>query len=240
MKAQDKHDKIIKGWIRPLSIPSIKIFPFERPVERIDPALLVRDLCRDRPTDLLEAIKRRYLKLSAEDLDIVIVPAINLILERIVWPLKSAKQAFCLADFIACIALCGMVCEMAIVFIYDLAASLWNISRLGPKYKKMFADRRYEGLAQEQRVKELRKLGAIPDELAEDANTVRRIRREYLHFLDKNYARLEEDAYEAYTATFRVVRSLVALPLGKKKELAIPAHVKSYLELKGVSSPNSA
>jgi hypothetical protein len=209
-------------------------------VERIDPALLVRDLCRDRPADPIESIKKRYLKLSTEDLDIFIVPAKNLILENIVLPLKSAKQAFCLADFIACIALCGMVCEMAIVFIYDLAASLWHISHLDPKYKKIFAARRYERLAQGQRVKELRKLGAIPDELAEDANTVRRIRRECLHFLDKDYARLEEDAYEAYTATFRVIRSLVALPLGKQKKLAIPAHVKSYLESKGVSSPNSA
>jgi hypothetical protein len=221
-------------------MPSIRILPFERPMERIDPAMLVRDLCRDSPTDALEAIKKRYLKLSTQDLDIFIVPAESLILEKIVWPLKSAKEAFCLADFIGCVALCGMVCEMAIVFIYDLAASLWDISYLDAKYQEIFADRKYERLGQERRIKTLRELGAITDEVAADANTVRRVRREYLHFLSKGYDRLEEDACEAYIAAFRVIRSLVALPFGEQGKLTMPAHLKSYLELKGVSSPNNA
>lgn len=238
LKPQDKHNKAIKGWIRPLSMPSIRILSFENPVEKIEPAMLLCDLCRDRPTDALETIKKRYLKLSTQDLDIFIVPAESPILEKIVWPLKSAKQAFCLADFIGCIALCGMVCEMAIIFIYDLAVSLWDISRLDHKCQKIFVARKYERLGQEQRIKELRKLGAITDLLTEDANTVRRIRREYLHFLSKGYANIEEDAYKAYTAAFRVIRSLVALPLGEQGKLAIPAHLRSYLELKGVSSPN--
>jgi len=240
LKPQDKNNKTIRGWIRPLSMPSIRILPFENPVEKIDPAMLVRDLCRDSPTDTLEAIKKRYLKLSTQDLDIFFVPAESLILEKIVWPLKSAKQAFCLADFISCIALCGIVCEMAIVFIYDLAANLWDISRLDSKYQKIFTGRKYERFGQDRRIKELRKLGAITNELAEDANAVQRIRREYLHFLSKDYAGLEEDAYETYIAAFRVIKSLIALPLGEQGKLAIPAHLKSYLESKGVSSPNSA
>ncbi len=239
MERQEKDKKTVQGWLRPLSMPSIRILPFERPVERIDPVMLVRDLCRDSPADPVEAIKQRYLKLSTQDLDILVVPAEKLILEKIVWPLKSAKQAFCLADFIDCIALCGMVCEMAIVFTYDLGASLWDISRLDDKYRKIFIERKYERLGQEQRIKKLRKLGAIPEAFAEDANTVRKIRREYLHFLSKDYSSLEEDAYQAYRAAFRVTKSLVALPLGQQGKLAIPTHLKSYLESKRISSPNS-
>lgn len=243
MKPQTGQNKMIQGWLRPLSMPSIRTLPFKSLAEKIDPIMLLRDLCRDSPTDPPEAIKsikKRYLKLSTQDLDISVVPAEKLILEKIVWPLKSAKQAFCLADFIGCIALCGMVCEMAIVFIYDLGASLWDISRLHAKHKKIFADRKYERLGQKQRIKELRNLGAITDELADNANTVRRIRRAYLHFLSKDYTKLEEDAYEAYKAAFRVIKPLVALPLGEQGKLVIPAHLKSYLESKGVSSPNSA
>ena len=74
MKAQDEHDKTMQGWIRPLSMSSIGIMPFEGAVEKIDPALLVRDLCRDRPTDVLEAIKKRYLRVSTQDLDVFLVP----------------------------------------------------------------------------------------------------------------------------------------------------------------------
>jgi hypothetical protein len=114
----------------------------EGAVERIDSALLVRDLCRDRPTDVLEAIKKRYLRVSTQDLDIFLVPPENLIFKRIVLPLKSAKQAFCFADFIACVALCGMVCEMAILFLCDLAASLWDMNRL--RHEKIFAGGNYD------------------------------------------------------------------------------------------------
>jgi hypothetical protein len=233
MSLIDKDSSIIQGWIRPLSMPSIRIVPFEKPTTRINATKLIRDLCRDNPSNVLAVIEKRYLRLSTEDLDIFIVPADNLILEKIVWPLKSAKQAFCLADFIGCIALCGMVCEMAIVFIYDLITSFLDTTQLGQEVQKvMISRRKFEQLGQKQRIRLLRRLNAIPKEFAELADTVREIRREYLHFLTKDYVTLEEDAFKVYTATFRVIKSLVALPLEKKGKVAIPVHLKAYLEVK--------
>ena len=135
--------KTISGWLRPLSMPSIQVHPFETPERKIDPIALIRDLCRDRPEEPLAAIKERYLKLSTADLDIPIVPAENLILEKIVWPFKSAKQAFCLADYVGCIALCGMVCEMAVIFIYDLMANSMDIKQLSEGHQKIFSMTQY-------------------------------------------------------------------------------------------------
>ena len=229
----NKEERTINAWLRPLSMPSIQIMPFEPPVDKIDPSWLIRDLCQDSSADVLEKIKERYLRLSTSDLDIFVVPAENVILNKIVWPLKSAKQAFCLADFIGCIALCGMVCEMVMVFIYDLVATQSNLNHLAHKDQQLFVDRKYERRGQEERIKKLRKLGFIPDSMSKDAHTVRKIRREYLHFLNKDFAKLEEDAYLAYVAAFRVVKSLVELPLGDEGRLAIPSHLKSYLESKG-------
>ena len=126
-----------------------------------------------------------------------------------------------------------MVCEMAVIFIYDLGASQSNLNHLDDKDQQLFVDRKYEKLGQEQRIKKLRKLGIISDSISKDAHTVRKIRREYLHFLNKDFAKLEEDAYLGYVAAFRVVKSLVELPLGDEGRLAIPSHLKSYLESKG-------
>lgn len=229
-----ENDRLMEAWLRPLSMPSIRVLPFEKPVKRVNASALVRDLCWNESGDALEAVKKRYLKLSTEDLDISVVPAEKLVLNKIVWPLKSAKHAFCLADFLGCIALSGAVCEMVAVFIYDLASALWDISKVEIKYQKVFAGRRYERMGQAERIKNLQKLGAIPNEFADDATTVREIRREYLHYLSKDYTRIEEDAYRTYTAAFRVVKSLVALPLGEQGKLAIPAHLRSYLQSKGV------
>ena len=158
MKRQDDGNTTMHGWIRPLSMPSIRILPFERPVEKVDPADLLRDLCRDSEPEALDVIKQRYLRLSTSQLDIFVVPAESLILEKLVWPLKSAKQAFCMGDFIGCIALCGMVCEMAIVVIWDLAADLWDINDLEDKYKKIFAERKYERHGQAKRIKTYKSL----------------------------------------------------------------------------------
>lgn len=237
---ESKEERLVQGWIRPLSMPSIQILPSERPVDKIDPARLVQDLCRDNSPDVLEKVKKRYLRLSTQDLDIFIVPAENVILDKIVWPLITAKQAFCLTNFIGCIALCGMVCEMAIVFIYDLGASLWDISCLDHQYQHIFIDRKFERLGQKRRINELLKLGAISDKFAKDAHTVREIRRGYLHFLSKDYSKSEKDAYEVYTAAFRVIKPLVALPLGKKGKLVVPSHLKTYLESKAVTSSSGS
>jgi hypothetical protein len=235
---KDTYDKTIRGWIRPLSIPSIMTLTFDRAMEDIDSEMLVRNLCREL-SEHPEAIKKRYLRLSADDLDIFMVPSENIILKKIILPLKSAKQAFSFADFIAVIALCGMVCEMAMIFLCELAASVWDTRRLGAEYKKMFEGKKYERLSQERLVKALQGLGIIPDNLAEEVNVVRVIRQKYRHIFGKDYDNLEQEAFVAYTAAFRIVRSLVALPLGTQKKLTTPAQMRSYLELKGASTPHS-
>lgn len=237
---------MIQAWINPLSMRSMILSKGSG--EKIELALLVSDLCQDSQssTDAIEAIVKRYNKLSTKDLSISFAPAEeSIILEKIIWPLKSAKQAFCLADFLGCIALCGIVCEMAIIFIYKLLASNLNINSLNAEDEVLFFDednrKHHEKLTQDQRIKKLKekKFYVISDERLSDANTVRKIRREYVHFLSKDYAKLEEDAYKTYKSAFRVIKSLVELPLGKSGGLAIPFHLKSYLESKGVFSSNS-
>lgn len=52
-KPPSKDDRLVQGWLRPLSMPSIGILPFEEPVDRIDAAELVRDLCWNEPGEAI-------------------------------------------------------------------------------------------------------------------------------------------------------------------------------------------
>ena len=220
----------VEAWIRPLALPSIQVIPGESPVASVEPLRLITDLVRGSSTDPIAEIRERYLRLSTQELEILFVPADNLILEKMVWQLKSAKQAFCLADFVGCIALCGMACEMAAVFVFDLATSLRDLGSLDAKAQALFENRAYEKFGQARRIKVLRKLGAISAELASHADKVRELRAEYLHFLSKDYDQLDEDAYVAYVAAFHVIKAVVSLPLGDEGKLAIPSHLSAYLK----------
>lgn len=114
-------------WLRPLSFSSISLFPTDfdekAPPRSISSDEILNDFVGNGaglPTNVTEQIRSRYFSIHTMDLEILLVPAENVVLNKIVWPLRSAKKAYCLEDFLGCIALCGMVCEMAVVFIYDL------------------------------------------------------------------------------------------------------------------------
>ena len=222
------NDKTIPGWLRPLSF-SIGELPFWPDNQPIDPSFLVQDLCQDFSQ---ENIRKRYWLLTSPQLDIFVVPNEKKILEKLVWPLRKAKQAFILSDFLGCIALCGMVCEMSIIFLFELAAIQATGKPLNTKQQKQIFGSTFEKLGQEKRIQALREAKLLGEELAKDADAVRKIRRQYLHFLSKSYSRIEKDAEDAYKASFRVIKSLVDLPIGNEGKIVIPKHLTNYLRKK--------
>ena len=226
------NDKTIPGWLRPLSFPSIGELPFWPDNEPIDPTFLVKDLLLDFSSEFLENIRKRYWLLTTPELDIFVVPNEKKILEKLVWPLRKAKQAFILSDFLGCIALCGMACEMAIIFLFELAAIQATGKPLSAKQQKELFGSTFEKLGQEKRIQALHEAKFLGEELAKDADTVRKIRRQYLHFLSKSYSRIEKDAEDAYKASFSVVKSLVDLPISNEGKIIIPKHLTNYLRKK--------
>ncbi len=72
--------------------------------------------------------------------------------------------------------------------------------------------------------------GLLNKKLAGDADKVRKIRNKYLHSLSKDYSNIEEDSIEAYKASFRLIKSLVDLPIGDGGRIVIPEHLTNYLK----------
>jgi hypothetical protein len=226
------NDKTIPGWLRPLSFSSIGELPFWPNNEPIDPTFLVKDLLLDFSSEFLENIRKRYWLLTTPELDIFVVPNEKKILEKLVWPLRAAKKSFVLNDYLGCIALCGMTCEMAIIFLFDLATINVNGKPLDPKRQKQIFGRQFEELGQKRRIDVLLAYGLLNEKLAGDANKVRKIRNGYLHSLSKDYSRIEKDAEDAYKASFRLIKSLVDLPIGNEGKIVIPERLTNYLKKK--------
>ncbi len=226
------NDKTIPGWLRPLSFSSIGELPFWPDNQPIDPSFLVKDLCLDFSSESLENIRKRYWLLTTPEFDIFVVPNEKKILEKLVWPLRAAKKSFILNDYLGCITLCGMVCEMAIIFLFDLASITVNGKPLTPERQKQMFGREFEELGQKRRIDVLCVYGLLNRKLASDANKVRKIRNEYLHSLRKDYSKIDKDSVEAYKASFRLIKSLVDLPIGNEGKIVIPEHLTNYLKKK--------
>jgi len=258
--------KEMKAWIRPLSMPSLGELPFvEHNNQPIDPSELLKDLSRDWSGDFLQKIRKRYDQITTTALDIVAVPAEEQILNKLIWPLMEAKQNFILGHYLGCISLCGMVCEMGAIFIFDLVkislednilhpkhhhkiekvsvgdmildfkqAKLIEINgrKLKPGHSEYFFSERFEKEGQECRIRILREYGFLDERLAKDIDSVRKVRREYLHFLSKDYSRIEADATSTYEASFRFVKSIVHLPIGQEGSVVVPEHLRRYLKRK--------
>lgn len=222
--------KMIQGWIRPLSFPSLGGFPFGPSDQIIDSGLLVKDLSHDWSDNFLENIRSRYHKLTTDELDVFMVPANEEILEKLIWPLKAAKQNYILGTYLGCISLCGMVCEMGTIFLFELAQINARDKKLDIDQQKRLFGRTFEKLGQERRIEVLVAYKLLSGDMVENLDLVRRIRRKYLHFLSQNYSSIEGDAEAAYRASLQFIKKLVALPLGDGGTIKIPEHLSVYLK----------
>src|SRR5690242_15308257 len=66
-------------------------------------------LCAPGTPSDVPSVVRRYKEISVEAEDrIFVAPAIPAILQKLIWPLRYAKGAYSLGDYVGTIALCGM------------------------------------------------------------------------------------------------------------------------------------
>jgi len=67
------------------------------------------------------SIKSRYLEISQEeDKRLFAVPADQHFLSRSIWPLRFAKVAYALGNYLATISPCGVAAEMTTMLLYEL------------------------------------------------------------------------------------------------------------------------
>ena len=163
-------------------------------------------------------------------------PAEERILEKLVWPLLHAKGSYMVGNYLGTISLCGMVCEMLAILIFEVAKPEINGARMTETSQRKLFGRTFEKLGQDRRVSILYAYDLIADELKASFDRVRRNRSQYLHLWSKEYDKLSIDAVECY----RDVLKIVAFVLGQNirdGKLLLEPKLTRYLRAQGVFVP---
>ena len=115
-------DFMIQIWINPLSFPKLDGVPPAIPArddataEEVLEFLAGTEVANDIP-----AMVKRYREITAAAPRLFAVPAEPRILEKLVWPLRQAKASYVVGNYLATIALCGMVSEMVAILLFETA-----------------------------------------------------------------------------------------------------------------------
>ena len=148
------------------------------------------------------------------------VPADDLIVERIIEPLRVARICYCLGHYGASIAMAGTACEMAALFIHELLdkekASSWT--------------------GQGKRLKQLMDFVEVPKDFLDNADFVRDERNKYMHVLETDNLWAEQNAHDVLWAALRAIDALFSLkPTDRPGALGLNCDlIKDYLKEQGV------
>ena len=194
---------------------------------------------RERTPDPVGLISRRYDEVSEFDRLLPVVPADDTILAKIVWPLRSAKQAYILGDSLGCIALSGSVGEMVATFVFELTGLQVGGKALAPTPQKRLFGKRFEALGQSRRVDVLRTLGVWAEPEVTKAKNLAWIRNRYVHGLSEGMAGIQHEAFQAY----RLAAELTSWAIGPKfVEGAVvwPGPLLRYIRRQNETGPEGA
>ncbi|MGE3425039.1 MAG: hypothetical protein AB7N24_23570 [Dehalococcoidia bacterium] len=230
------------GWINPLKCPEIDLLP-RLPDAKAPGATPAAD----RLLDYLQAPEAdrscaafvaRYEEIAAVADPLPIVPAEPTILEKLVWPLRHAKGSYALANYLGCIALCGMVGEMVAILLWDICkVSLQGHPMTDAEQRAMFSST-FEKLGQARRTEVLHALKLVDDGTKTAFDELRGIRSRYLHLLSQPHAQVATDARRAYDNALKVV----AVVLGQtfhQGAVALRPELMAYLVEKGIVKPEA-
>ena len=204
-------------YLKPLSFWSLDPDLGNAPdtMEQLNTELLLLDLLRTPPSKGWRQLLSRYQKISKLDEKLPLVPAEDVVLKKIVFPLRSAKQAYVLSDYLACVALSGTIGEMVACLTFELRAERLEESRLTEAPQRQPCRNSFEDLGQSKRVSTLQEIGLWNTEQAKRATELCKIRNRYLHRLSAGDRRVQPDALRSYRLALELAAPTVSLSIGK-------------------------
>jgi hypothetical protein len=229
-------DKIVEGWINPLAFLDV-----DEPWATLgakQPKLdaVIDFLCPPgMPTDI-DSLIARYKEISTEPVRLFAAPAEPRILEKLVWPLRHAKGSYVIGNYLAVIALSGMVTEMVAILAWEIGEATLGGHLMNAEEQKALFGSTFERLGQDRRVKVLTAYGMIDEGAVGRFDTVRNIRRKYLHIWSQDHDTLSTDAKACFHAAVALVTAIIGQDIKDGKIMLNPRLIK-YLEKHGVCEP---
>ena len=181
-------------------------------------------LCPPETPSDIDSLVKRYRKISQVQ-PRLLFPDHPRTPEKIVWPLRQAIASYMVGNYLAVIALCGMVAEM-------VAIRLWNHEDLAVDEKKEFG-RKFHDLLHSEKIKILFRHKIITKENKHFFDDVRDTRNKYLHKWSKDHRRLPRDAIRVYRKTVRLVEISLGAQGFQDGAARLPGRLLRYLKKHG-------
>jgi hypothetical protein len=193
---------------------------------------VLRFLCPPESPFDLPTLVTRYREISTEDVRLSIVPNEERITDKLVAPLRHAKASYMVGNFLATLALCGMVAEMLALLLWEMAEVTINGRPVNTKEEENLFGRTFEKLGQDRRVKVLLTYSLISDRVRDDLERIRKIRNKYLHLWSQDHRELPKDAVAVFRAVVRVTVAVVGQDIVDGKFVLKPELLR-YLQRHG-------
>jgi hypothetical protein len=196
-------ERLIEAWVNPLQI--LEIDEPWADVQKVDitPDVFLEFLCTPGVASDAPSLAARYREVSIERTRLFVAPYEEQLMTRLVWPLRHAKAAYTVGNYLATIALAGLVAEMMALLLWDVFGS--PELEQSAKVKKELGRGSFERAGQARRVKVLRTLGLISVEELQAYSAIRVARREHLHLWTHDDAKVAQTAVAAYDNAVFVV-----------------------------------
>jgi len=229
----------IPVYLGPLIIPSLNEEPGAANNAQRAQSLL-GDILNDR-NDPMGLVNRRYKEVTDPSVEPVVSPDHPVITTHVIRPLREAKCCYVLGMPVACIAQAGLVGEMV---------ALWRFRMLEPKLdgrvldgelQKLLLEREFDKLGQEERVRILRALEVLDEEMIHAFGKLRALRRQYLHFMiDPAGQDVDADARMAYQLACKLVAKTLDVKYATGALLLPPRVMQFIRDIVNTTKPSAS
>ena len=214
-------EKLIRIQVNPLKILEWDpVFQPLRLAKNPEPERLLELLCSLGVPSDMSAFRKRYVEVTKYDKHLPLVVEEPAIRENLSGPLRQAKMNYILGNYLASIALCGIVAEKVAILIHNKDA------------RDETERERFNELRQTDRIKSLKKAGLINEKSSHDFHNIRKTRTSFLHYWNTLQERSAQRAVQVYAATTRLVSAAIGVSLVNGKVI-LDHKLMEYLENQG-------
>lgn len=144
--------RLMNAWINPLAFLDVDGPPAPTSPGQPTPEAVLGFICPPETSSDVAALVRRYKEIASEPVALAVVPAEQRILDKLVWPLRHAKASYMVGNYLAVIALAGMVAEMVALLRWEVAEISLNGRPITAQDEKALFGTTFERLGQERRL----------------------------------------------------------------------------------------
>ncbi len=178
---------------------------------------------------LSEKILKRYVEVTTKESHSFIVPHSKEVSDRLLNPLRLAKINYCLGNYLAVIACCGVVGEMLAILMWKINNVKLKGQTISKKQEEQLFNMTFENLGQERKLEILTAFGLITDIQKEWFNKIKTSRKKYLHAWSNNSQDEKKEALYIFKITFSLFKEVTGIGLADAGRVKINPLLLTFL-----------